>query len=306
MEWDPAQYLKWGGERSRPFFDLLARVGATRAGLRRGPRLRAGQPDGDAGRPLAGCERHRAGHVRVDDRRGQAAGTPRSELRLGRRLGVGCVAPGRRDRRATRSCSGCPATSTCCPDWSASWPRVGGWPSRCRATSSPPRTPPSPSCVRRPAGAHSVGEGAVRGLAVATPSAYLDRLASTGCDVDVWETTYLHVLAGDDAVLEWVKGTALRPVLSALSPEDADAFLAELAPVLRAAYPRSAYGTVLPFRRIFAVAHRPRPVERPGASACRGWGAWPRGRTARSRPGSPGGRPRRPSSACGRRATTDR
>ena len=29
MEWDPAQYLKWGGERSRPFFDLLARVGAT-------------------------------------------------------------------------------------------------------------------------------------------------------------------------------------------------------------------------------------------------------------------------------------
>jgi trans-aconitate 2-methyltransferase len=101
-----------------------------------------------------------------------------------------------------------------------------------------------------------VGEGAVRGLAVATPSAYLDRLASTGCDVDVWETTYLHVLAGDDAVLEWVKGTALRPVLSALSLEDADAFLGELAPVLRAAYPRSAYGTVLPFRRIFAVAHR--------------------------------------------------
>ena len=33
MEWDPAQYLKWGGERSRPFFDLLARVGAEQPAL---------------------------------------------------------------------------------------------------------------------------------------------------------------------------------------------------------------------------------------------------------------------------------
>jgi len=101
-----------------------------------------------------------------------------------------------------------------------------------------------------------VGEGAVRGLAVATPEEYLDRLASTGCAVDVWETTYLHVLDGDDAVLEWVKGTALRPVLSALPAEEGEAFLAELGPVLRRAYPTGAYGAVLPFRRIFAVAHR--------------------------------------------------
>ena len=62
---------------------------------------------------------------------------------------------------------------------------------------------------------------------------------------------------GDDAVLEWVRGTALRPVLSALSPEEAAEFEDELRVRLREAYPPRSYGTVLPFRRIFAVAQRP-------------------------------------------------
>jgi trans-aconitate 2-methyltransferase len=75
--------------------------------------------------------------------------------------------------------------------------------------------------------------------------------------IDGWETTYIHVLHGDDPVLEWVKGTALRPVLAALQTDEMrDEFLAQLAPRLRAAYPSSAWGTPFPFKRIFVVAQR--------------------------------------------------
>jgi trans-aconitate 2-methyltransferase len=59
-------------------------------------------------------------------------------------------------------------------------------------------------------------------------------------------------------VLEWVKGTALRPVLSALElGPDRDAFLSEYAAALRAAYPAQEWGSVFPFRRTFAVGVSP-------------------------------------------------
>lgn len=87
---------------------------------------------------------------------------------------------------------------------------------------------------------------------------YLRALANLGANVDAWDTTYVHILQGTDAILEWVKGTALRPVLSAL-PDEAtrDQFCDELAPKLRAAYPSETYGTPFPFKRVFVVAKRP-------------------------------------------------
>lgn len=94
---------------------------------------------------------------------------------------------------------------------------------------------------------------------VSRPAAeYLDALARLGCKVDAWETTYAHILTGPDPVLEWVKGTALRPVLDALPDDDVRAeFLSELAPRLREAYPSRPYGTPFPFRRVFVVAQKP-------------------------------------------------
>ena len=86
------------------------------------------------------------------------------------------------------------------------------------------------------------------------PSDYISALASLGCAVDAWETTYAQVLQGDDPVLAWMRGTALRPVYARLSAEEAAEFDAELGAMLREAYPPQPYGTVLPFRRIFAVA----------------------------------------------------
>ena len=90
----------------------------------------------------------------------------------------------------------------------------------------------------------------------AGPADYLDVLADAGCEVDAWETTYLHVLHGDDPVLDWYRGTALRPVLAALPPGPAAEFAAAYGARLREAYPAGPHGTVLPFRRVFAVAVR--------------------------------------------------
>jgi len=96
---------------------------------------------------------------------------------------------------------------------------------------------------------------------VLEPAEYLARLASLGCQVDAWETTYLHVLQGPDPVLDWVKGTALRPVLTALVGAEREAFLSEYGARLRDAYPTQPFGTVLPFRRLFVVAHKPKGAD---------------------------------------------
>ncbi|MFJ2257446.1 trans-aconitate 2-methyltransferase [Streptomyces sp. NPDC087844] len=97
-----------------------------------------------------------------------------------------------------------------------------------------------------------------RADSVHDPLVYLDRLARLECEVDVWETTYLQLLQGEDAVLDWSKGTGMRPALTALAddPEARDAFTAEYRDLLRTAYPPTSYGTVLPFRRLFVVARK--------------------------------------------------
>ncbi len=92
---------------------------------------------------------------------------------------------------------------------------------------------------------------------VAAPAWYHDLLAPPAAALDIWETEYLHVLAGDDPVLNWVRGTALGPVMHALDRDQFAAFEAAYAERLRAAYPRRADGgTLFPFRRLFIVAQR--------------------------------------------------
>jgi trans-aconitate 2-methyltransferase len=92
--------------------------------------------------------------------------------------------------------------------------------------------------------------------AVDDPTGYAELLLDAGLAVDAWETTYLHRLPGPDPVLEWVRGTGLRPILAALSPADAAAFEADYGARLREAYPATAHGTFLEFRRVFAVARK--------------------------------------------------
>jgi trans-aconitate 2-methyltransferase len=87
------------------------------------------------------------------------------------------------------------------------------------------------------------------------PPGYWDLLRPLVASLDIWETTYLHPLAGEDAVVEWAAGSSLRPFLEPLDPAQRAAFRSAYAEVLRPHYPRRADGTtLLPFRRLFMIA----------------------------------------------------
>ena len=89
------------------------------------------------------------------------------------------------------------------------------------------------------------------------PERYYDLLRPHCAELEIWETEYLHVLEGEDPVLEWTSGTALLPVKAALEGEEREAFIARYRGALREAYPRRADGrTLFPFRRIFLLARR--------------------------------------------------
>ena len=73
--------------------------------------------------------------------------------------------------------------------------------------------------------------------------------------LDVWSTAYLHILEGDDAVLKWISGTALRPYFARLDAEERRGFEANLGARLERAYPPESDGrTYFPFHRLFVIA----------------------------------------------------
>jgi trans-aconitate 2-methyltransferase len=91
-----------------------------------------------------------------------------------------------------------------------------------------------------------------------SPSLYYDVLAPEASRLDIWQTEYMHVLGGPEGIVEWYRGTGLRPFLGALPTEnDRTEFLAEYLERIRGAYPRRVDGRVLfPFLRTFVIAYR--------------------------------------------------
>ena len=87
---------------------------------------------------------------------------------------------------------------------------------------------------------------------------YYDLLAPRATSVDFWQTTYVHVMPNAEAIVEWYKGTGLRPFLDALSTAaDRDAFQGAYLEGVRRAFPPRANGSVLlPFPRLFLIAYR--------------------------------------------------
>jgi trans-aconitate 2-methyltransferase len=90
---------------------------------------------------------------------------------------------------------------------------------------------------------------------VLAPDEYYRILAPVARRVDIWESDYLHTLEGDNPVVEWMKGTALRPYLEALEEPERGDFLAAYTKRIAAAYPKEPDGrTLLLFRRLFFIA----------------------------------------------------
>ncbi|HSA50155.1 MAG TPA: methyltransferase domain-containing protein [Yinghuangia sp.] len=253
--WDPDRYLRHADHRLRPFHDLLARV-PTASPARV---LDLGCGPGNATAELA--DRWPEAYVTGLDNSAEMIESAQAHAR-----------PGRLDFRAADL-----AADTWLPDGGVDvmvcnavlhWvpghlARLPGW--------TDALTPGGSFALQVPANfgdpAHVLLDelaasarwkarvaGEPRRFAVHSADEYLDVLARPGFRVDAWDTTYRHVLHGSDPVLSWMEGTALRPVLAALPDPERAEFLSEYGALLADAYPARDHGTVLPFRRVFAVA----------------------------------------------------
>lgn len=250
--WDPAKYLDYADLRARPFYDLLARVPATSprrvVDLGCGPGnltldLASRWPSAalecsDNSPEMVTAARARGLDAQLVDVR---AWTPHPDTDVVVSNAVLQWVPGHRDLLRK-------------------W--VAALPSGAYLAFQVPGNFDAPSHVltRRlaasPAWSSRLPDVALRDTdAVDTPRGYAELLTDAGCRADAWETTYLQPLTGPDPVLEWITGTALRPVRAALDDTDWARFRTELASLLAEAYPARPDGiTWFEFRRVFAVA----------------------------------------------------
>jgi trans-aconitate 2-methyltransferase len=259
MAWDPGLYLKFGDERLRPGFDLLARIGELPAG----PLYELGCGTGVHARAIA---------ARWPDR-SLTAFDQSSEMLAKAAAAPSAIAWVEADiNHWSAPVPGALIFSNATLQWLGGHERLlphllrqlvpGGV-----LAVQMPRNFAQPSHVlmrdtaREGPWAATLapvrgGNTVLRDEPVMLPERYYDLLAPLAKGgLDLWESEYLHVLAGDDPVLDWVRGTALRPVTDALSGAAREAFLAAYGAKLRQAYPQRSDGkTLLPFRRLFLIA----------------------------------------------------
>jgi trans-aconitate 2-methyltransferase len=252
--WDPSVYRRFGAERSRPFFDLVAQIDAEK------PRavVDLGCGPGDLTATLA--ERWPGARVTGIDSSPEMIGRA-VELGAGVGFRVGDVRDWRPDPDTDVLVTN--ATLQWVPDhrelldrWARELP-AGAWlamqvpgnfdaPSH-RATREVAATAPFAAEL----------DGVLRDAPVDDAAGYATRLTGFGASVDAWETTYVHLLpaSGDEhPVLRWMEGTALRPVRAVLDDTGFRAYKAALAERLETAYPVVNGLVPFEFRRIFIVA----------------------------------------------------
>ncbi len=250
--WDPAKYLDYADLRARPFHDLISRIGAS------APRRVVDLGCGPGNLTESLRDRWPAAALECGDSSPEMVAAARAR-------GLDAALLDVRDWTPAQD------TDVVVSNAVLQWvPDHGSLLRRWVSQLSPgaflavqvPGNFDAPSHVltrelaASPAWASRLAEVVLReDDAVSTPLEYANLLADAGCDVDAWETTYVQPLHGPQPVLEWITGTALRPVRAALPDAEWDQFRAELAPLLDKAYPPRADGTTwFEFRRVFFVA----------------------------------------------------
>lgn len=255
--WDPQRYLTHADERGRPFVDLVTRIDAAEPGvvvdLGCGPgnltallaaRWPAAEVTGldSSDAMIRAATASPAGEqiaFRVADLRDWLADAPAG--------GVDVLV-------SNATLQWLPGHLDLMPALVAAV-RPGGW----LAFQVPGNADQPTTTIREelaaepPYDVHTAGAATV---AAHDATTYLRALRALGCEVDAWETTYLHLLQGPDPVFTWISATGARPTLQSLPDDLRPAFEDELKARLRAAYPDDGQGVVMPFRRIFVVARR--------------------------------------------------
>lgn len=255
--WDPDRYLTFADERGRPFVELVGRIGATR------PRTVVD----------LGCGAGNLTRLLVDRwPEARVTGVDFSPEMVDRVSRVEGLAPELRDIRDWAGSGGEPSepvdvlVTNAALQWvpghldllPALVDRVaeGGW----FAMQVPGNVDEPSHTIRSELAAEPLYAEHTEGVAAPEAhdaAAYLRVLQAAGVEVDAWETTYLHVLEGPDPVFAWVSGTGARPTLQSLPDGLRPRFEAEFKKRLARAYPVDARSrVVLPFGRVFAVAHR--------------------------------------------------
>ncbi|MEC4020124.1 trans-aconitate 2-methyltransferase [Streptomyces sp. H27-D2] len=271
--WDPQQYLRHSGHRSRPFLDLLHRVPALPGGGARSARpariadlgcgpgkvtalLADRWPDAH----ITGLDNSAEMLAEADRLAGPTAGGGRLDFRPADAAHWDPAADGERYDLIVSNAAlqWVPGHAGSFPAWIAALTPGGALAFQVPGNFTSPSHTLLAGLRASPRWRERLGGSARAADGVLEPARYLELLAGLGCEVDAWETTYAQLLTGADPVLDWVKGTALRPTLTALADDEEarEEFLSEYRDLLREAYPAGPYGTVFPFRRIFVVARK--------------------------------------------------
>lgn len=254
MFWDPAQYARFSDHRSRPFFDLTARVDCS------SPRMVVDLGCGSGELTAELARRWSQAQVTGIDSSEQMVAKARSLESPPANLSFTAgdlrdwtPAPGTDVVVSNAALQWVPGHQALLTQWAGAL-EPGAW-----LAVQVPGNFGSPSHVlMRELAASRAWRDRLDGVlrhqdAVEEPDGYLRLMSGAGLTAEAWETTYQQVLSGPDPVLEWVRGTGLRPVLGALSPADAGEFQDQYGALLRGAYPEEPFGTVFAFRRVFAV-----------------------------------------------------
>ena len=257
MKWDPSKYVEFGNHRDRPFHDLVARIQA--ASPRKVVDLGCGPGNLTSTLAVRWPDARVIGLDSSGEMLAKAAGQARKSANL--EFEQADIADWQPDQETdvvvtNAALQWVPGHQAMLGHWLGAL-KPGAW----FALQVPGNfTSPSHALMRElaesPKWSSRLGGVLRHDGVVGSPADYLGIMLDAGCAADAWETTYQQLLPGKDPVLQWVRGTGLRPVLAVLSPGDAADFEQEYSALLREAYPATSHGTVFPFRRIFAVARK--------------------------------------------------